>query len=151
MTETTTVTRIVWHLNVPDLFDRWEEDELDDVDQDASGDRYVELVNAQLLAQYPGAEIVCEIDRNATGPCPEPIVELSDDTESDLEATYVQDVIGRVYADQKWIVKLSPIKTTIRLSPSGHRKLLWLAERYRNQTTVFEMAIDRMWREEGGR
>jgi len=151
MAETTTVTRIVWHLNTPDLFDRWEQDDLDAVDQDTSGTRYVELVNAALRAEYPGAEIVCEIDRNATGYCPEPTVECGEDEAPEVEVDYVQDTIGRVYADQEWIVKLSPIKTTIRLSPSGHRKLVWLAERYRSQTTVFEMAIDRMWREESGR
>ena len=151
MTETTTVTRIVWHLNVPDLFNRWEEDDLANVDQGASGNRYVDQVNAALRAEYPDAEIVCEIDRNATGYSPDPTVECGEDEAPSVEVDYVQDTIGRVYADQKWIVKLSPIKTTIRLSPSGHRKLVWLAERYRSQTTVFEMAIDRMWREESGR
>ena len=150
MTETTTVTRILWHLNVPDLFNRWEEDDLANVDQGASGNRYVDQVNAALRAEYPDAEIVCEIDRNATGYCPERTVECGEDEAPEVEVDYVQDTIGRVYADQEWIVKLSPIKTTIRLSPSGHRKLVWLAERYRSQTTVFEMAIDRMWREEGG-
>lgn len=112
MTETTTVTRIVWHLNTPDLFERWEEDDIANVDQGASGNRYVDQVNAALWAEYPDAEIVCQIDRNATGYCPEPTVECGEDEAPEVEVDYVQDTIGRIYADQEWIVKLAPIKTT---------------------------------------
>lgn len=143
------VTRIVWHVNVPDLFDRWEQDDLDSIDRDASADRYVEMVNAALKAAYTDAEVVSRIDRNATGWCPEPTVELGDGSESDIEASYVQDIIGRVYSNADWQVsppRLHP--TSFRLSPSAHRKLDALAAQFGNKTTVVEMAIDRMYRDE---
>jgi len=46
---------------------------------------------------------------------------------------------------------IAPLPTSVRLSGPTRRRLRWLAQRYRNQTTVLQMAIDRMYREEGGR
>lgn len=145
----TTVTRIVWHLNAPDLFERWEQDDLDTVDQDASGDRYVEMVNAALKSAYPGAEVVARVERNATGWCPEPTVESGEVEADNVEVMYVQDTIGRVFADQQWLVTLPrPSATSFRLSPSAHRKLTELAEVFGSKVKALELAIDRLHRDE---
>lgn len=153
MSEETTVTAIIWHQNIPDLFNAFDTDDLETVDQEASGNRYVELANARLRQAYPGAEVECRVEQHMTGWSPQPTVECGDYPAPPVEVDVVQNALAEVYTDLAWVVRLPPrrTKTTIRMSGGGRRKLAWLAERYQNQTTVIEMAVDRMYREEGGR
>jgi hypothetical protein len=102
------VSTILWHQNIPDLFNAWQDDDdLATIDQEASGYRYIDLANAALSAAYPGAEVECRAEPHMVGYSPGPTVECGamGDPAPPVEIDVVQDILAQVYMDLGWVVR----------------------------------------------
>jgi len=85
---------------VSDLFERWESEDVDAVDEKASASRYEHLLREAVHEQYPEAEIDI---RQGTRPTH---VE-SDDGDWRLEQevqAVVDDIDAKLYAEFDWVV-----------------------------------------------
>ena len=94
---TETIQTIEWHVNLPDL---WADEPEEGTDVEASGRRYVEMVEVALQEAYPGAEIVTHTHQATGWSRPVSVNGLADTT----ECAAVDDVIGSVYQGWEWLV-----------------------------------------------
>lgn len=70
------------------------------IDVDASLDKYNEMVQAAVAAEYPGSKI-------SVGPGERARVIVDDDDDS-YDALHIADIEARIWADWEWIVKTQP-------------------------------------------
>lgn len=97
------------------LFNGWDEDQLEGVDEVASIDKYAEELRKRLEGEFPGAEVIVDCDVNASGGTGTTWIEDMDDDYKryyaaspghplEQMAMKVMEIAGLLYEDSYWVV-----------------------------------------------
>lgn len=80
-------------------------DEAEQYDERASAERYAEQVRKAIQDAYPGASVEVLWQSGATGCLPEGLKTRVDGMTTSLDAMYVDEIAGDVFAEFGWMVE----------------------------------------------
>lgn len=97
------------------LFNGWDEDEVERIDEEASIHKYAEELRKRLEGEFPGAEVIVDCDANASGGTDTTWIEdIGDDYKRyyatspghplEQMAMKVREIAGLLYEDSYWVV-----------------------------------------------
>jgi len=85
-----------------DLFNGWEDSDIIQYDQAASAARYADMVEREVRAMYPEADVTISCDEQPDG------VEIWREVGEEDPTPFIQGIEEQIYQDYKWVVMLPP-------------------------------------------
>lgn len=96
------------------LFDGWDQSDIDGLDANASAARYAEMCRAAIEQSYPGATVTVEWQADAGGSVPYPLRTRVDGDDGHDDVPFVDEICSRVFSGFGWLVDADAAPRAVR-------------------------------------